>query len=215
MRYPLMRGAALGTIFAAMLLGAMLLGVAAPAGAQGLTGKYTVIEGKTAPTAHSLDVVVVEEFLNFSCPHCNDFRAAAKPVFAKYGKRMKLVRVPILFRGQSDPALRLFYIAQARGLEDRIDEALFDARFRSGVDNFDPQVIGYLARTNGLQEAYEKEASAEWVTRRIADGRVRADSFGVEATPTLVLQGALRIVPDTSMADFVANFDKIAGQLLR
>ena len=136
-------------------------------------------------------------------------------MFTKYGKRVKLVRVPILFRGQSDPALRLFYIAQSKGKEEEIDTALFDARFRYGVDNFDPQVVGYLARTNGLEQAYEKEASADWVGRRIADGHARADADGVEATPTLVIQGVLRLVPDSSMNDFVANLDKVVGQLLK
>lgn len=204
-----MRGAALGC-----LLGFVLSGLAARADAQALLGKYAVIAGKIPPAPHALNVVVVEEFLNFGCPHCNDFREAAKPVFAKYGKRLKLVRVPILFRGQGDAALRLFYIAQAHGKEEEIDQALFDARFRYDVDNFSPDVVGYLARTNGLQQAYEKEASMEWVARRIADGSVRAENAGVEATPTLVLQGVIRLVPDSTMSDFVANFDQLVGQLL-
>lgn len=181
--------------------------------AQNLTGKYTVLT--TAPALHSLDVVVVEEFLNFTCPHCNNFREAAKPVFAKYGKRLKLVRVPVLFRGQIDAPLRLFYIAQTKGKEDQIDQALFDAAFRNNVNVFDPQVVGYLARTNGLQADYEKDAGAGWVERRIADGHARADGFGVEATPTLVLQGSLRLVPEGTMQDFVQNFDRVVAQLLK
>ncbi len=181
--------------------------------AQALKGKFTVLT--QAPAPHSADVVVVEEFLNFTCPHCNNFREAAKPILVKYGKRLKMVRVPILFRGQIDAPLRLFYIAQANGKEDVIDQALFEAAFQYGVNVFDAQVVSYLARTNGLQQAYEKDAAAEWVTRRIADGHVRADGFGVEATPTLVLQGALRLVPDSTMAEFVANFDQLVGQLLK
>lgn len=193
----------------------LLFATAAPSHthAQALKGKFTVLTKEPAP--HSADVVVVEEFLNFTCPHCNNFRQVAKPVFAKYGKRVKLVRVPILFRGQIDAPLRLFYIAQAQGKEDLIDQALFEAAFQYGVNVFDPQVVSYLARTNGLQRAYEKDAGAEWVTRRIADGHVRADGFGVEATPTLVLQGSLRLVPELSMADFVANFDQLVAELLK
>jgi thiol:disulfide interchange protein DsbA len=214
MVYRITPGSA-GSAALALLCGLAFAGIAALAQAQELTGNYAVIGGKAVPAPHSIDVLVVEEFLNFSCPHCYDFRAVSKPVFTKYGKRMKLVRVPILFRGQSDPALRLFYIAQAHGMEAQIDDALFEARFVYNQDNFDPQIVGYLARTNNLQAAYEKEASAGWVTRRIADGHALADSSGVEATPTLVLQGAIRLVPETSMADFVRNFDKVAAQLLK
>jgi hypothetical protein len=30
-----------------------------------------------------------------------------------------------------------------------------------------------------------------------------------------VLQGSLRLVPDSSMGDFVANFDQLVAQLLK
>jgi len=183
--------------------------------AASLTGNYVLLPGKTAPALHSLDVVVLEEFLNFSCPHCNDFRETAKPLFAKYGKRVKLVLIPILFRGQTDDALRLFYIAQSHGKEEQIEDALFDARFRYGADNFDPQVVNYLARTNGLQDAYTKDAPAEWVGRRVADGHAKANADGVEATPTLVVQESLRMTPDSTMKDFVAGLDSVISQLLK
>jgi protein-disulfide isomerase len=211
---PVMR-ATYAVFRASLFVGLLLFATAAPndANAQALKGKYTALT--QAPPPHSADVVVVEEFLNFNCPHCNSFREAAKPVFAKYGKRLKLVRVPILFRGQIDAPLRLFYIAQAHGKEEIIDQALFEAAFQYGVNVFDPQVVSYLARTNDLQQPYEKDAAAEWVTRRIADGHVRADGFGIDATPSLVLQGSLRLVPDSSMGDFVANFDQLVAQLLK
>jgi thiol:disulfide interchange protein DsbA len=183
------------------------------ASAEDLKGNYTAL--KAVPTPHSLDTVVVEEFLNFSCPHCNKFREVAKPVFEKYGKRVKLIRIPILFRGQDDAPLRLFYVGQAKGLEDRLDEALFSASFKSNVNVFDPRVVSYLARSEGIKPAYDQDASSEWVTARIADGQARADAYGVEATPTLVLQGALRMVPETTMEEFVGNFDRMLAQLLK
>jgi len=205
-----LRAAALGCLF-----GLALCAFSAQADALALQGKYTVLAGKTAPAPHTLDVVVVEEFLNFSCPHCNAFREVAKPVFAKYGKRLKLVRIPVLFRGQGDAPLRLFYVAQAHDREDEIDEALFDARFRNDVDNFSPDIVSYLARSNGLEKAYEKEASLPWVDHRIADGMVQADAAGVDATPTLLVEGVLKLVPQSTMADFVANFDNVVAQLLK
>ena len=181
--------------------------------AEQLKGNFVAL--KATPAPHSLDTVVVEEFLNFSCPHCNKFREVAKPVFEKYGKRVKLIRIPILFRGHDDAPLRLFYIGQAKGLEDRMDEALFGASFKSNVNVFDPRVVSYLARSEGLKPAYDQDAGADWVSSRIASGQARADGYGVEATPTLVLQGSLRMVPETTMEEFVGNFDRMLAQLLK
>ena len=47
------------------------------------------------PEKHTLDVVILEEFLNFTCPHCNNFRKFSKPLFKKYGARLKKINIPI------------------------------------------------------------------------------------------------------------------------
>lgn len=181
--------------------------------AQGAGGNYSVVG--PVPPRKSADVVVVEEFLNFTCPHCNSFREAAKPVFGKYGKRVKLVRIPLLFRGQADPPLRLFFVAQANGKEELIHDALFDAAFKYNVNIYDPAVVSYLARTNGLAEAYARDGASDWVTRKIAEAAVRANAAGVEATPTLIVQGAMKMTPQGRMDLFVQGFDFVVGDLLR
>ena len=84
------------------------------------------------PKKNTQDVVVLEEFLNFTCPHCNNFRKFSKPLFKKYGPRLKKVNVPIAFRGQSDLVLRLYFIAEKAGVGDAVKEAIFDAKFSSG-----------------------------------------------------------------------------------
>lgn len=181
--------------------------------AQGIEGKFTAVG--PVPARKSVDTVVVEEFLNFTCPHCNSFRDAAKPLLAKYGKRLKLIHSPLLFRGQQDPPLRLFFVAQSQGKENEIVEALFDAAFKYNVNIYDPAVVNYLARTNGLAQAYEKEGNAAWVTQRIAAVVARANTFGVDSTPTLVLQGALRMTPETRIETFLADVDGVVGELLK
>lgn len=181
--------------------------------AQGISGNYSAVG--PLPPRKSADVVVVEEFLNFTCSHCNNFREVAKPVFDKYGKRLKLVRIPLLFRGQADPPLRLFFIAQANGKEELIHDVLFDAAFKYNVNIYDPAVVSYLARTNGLAEAYARDSGADWVTRKIAEAVARANAVGVEATPTLVVQGAMKMTPQGRMELFVQGFDFVVGELLR
>jgi predicted DsbA family dithiol-disulfide isomerase len=183
------------------------------ASAQGIEGKFTAVG--PLPPRKSANTVVVEEFLNFTCPHCNNFREVAKPVLEKYGKRVKLVHLPLLFRGQADAPLRLFFVAQEQGKEDVIVNALFDAAFKSNVNVYDPAVVNYLARTNGLAQAYQKDGNAAWVTQRIAAVVARANTFQVDSTPTLVLQGAMKMSPETRMEAFVSEMDGVIGQLLK
>ncbi|HKI98058.1 MAG TPA: thioredoxin domain-containing protein [bacterium] len=190
-----------------------LFGLTLGAFGQQIQGNYETVG--PVPKAHSLDVVRLEEFLNFTCPHCNNFREVAKPLFAKYGKRLKATYIPILFRGQSDGPLRLYFIAERAGRAEEMKNLIFDATFRYGVDINDPKIVSYLARSAGLAKAYEQEAHASWVDGKIKAAVARANAMGVEATPTIVLNGALRLVPSTGMNEFVANLDQVIAQLLK
>lgn len=193
----------------ALLLGAAL---ASRARAQ-LDGVFETIS--SAPAAHSLDTVTFEEYFNFTCPHCNNFRTAAQPLKERYAKQLRIVNIPIMFRGQTDAPLRLFYIAQSLGREEEIKALIFDAAFRYGVNPYDPQVTSYLARSSGLGEVYAKELNAAWVNRKVEESMAKVEQAGVRATPTVVLQGALRLVPEAGMSQYVANLDHLIGQLLK
>ena len=178
-----------------------------------IEGRYEIIG--TVPKAHSVAVVQFDEYLNFTCPHCNNFRKAAKPIKRKYGKRLKVTYLPILFRGQTDGPLRLFFIARSVGRTEEIKNLIFDAAFKSGVNIYDPAVVSYLARSSGLGEKFRKEAHAEWVTQKVNAAQRRASEDGVRATPTVVLQRALLVSPQTGMQAYVGNLDHIIEQLLR
>lgn len=192
----------------------LLLGAALASRARAeLEGVFETISSQ--PAAHSLDTVVFEEYFNFTCPHCNTFRTAAQPLKERYAKRLRIVNIPIMFRGQTDAPLRLFYIAQSVGREEEIKTLIFDAAFRYGVNPYDPQVTSYLARSSGLGDVYAKELNAGWVTRKVEESRAKAEQAGVRATPTVVLQGALRLVPETGMSAFVGNVDHLIEQLLK
>jgi len=196
-----------------LLLATTLLLIPLAAEPAEIEGRYKVI-GKV-PNKQSLDVVQFDEYLNFTCPHCNNFRKAALPIKKKYGKRIKVNYIPILFRNQSDAPLRLFFIGQSMGRTEEIKNLIFDAAFQAGVNIYDPAVVNYLARSSGLGDKYAKEVNAAWVTRKVAEAQQRAAEDGVRVTPSVVLQRALLTAPGTGMQAYVGNLDHLIGQLLR
>lgn len=196
----------------ALILAGLCLGfLAQPLPAQ-VEGRYEKIG--SIPAKHSLKRVQFDEYLNFTCPHCNNFSKAAIPLKKKYGKRLKVTYIPILFQNQPDFPLRLFFIGEAAGQAEEIKTLIFDAAFNSGVNIYDPAIVSYLARSAGMAERFQKEANAGWVTKKVNLAQRRAAEVGVRATPTVVLQGALRVVPTTGMQAFVGNLDNLIAQLL-
>ncbi len=194
-----------------LLLGISLLWAVPHAAAQ-IEGRYEAI--RALPAKNSLRVVQFDEYINFTCPHCNNFRKAAMHLKKKYGKRLRINYRPILFRNQADGPLRLFFIAQSLGRTEEVKDLIFDAAFGAGVNIYDPAVVSYLARTAGLGEIFQREANAEWVTKLVRESHRLATADGVQVTPTIVLQRALKLVPRTGMQAFVGNLDHLIEQLL-
>ena len=159
--------------------------------AERIRGHYAVV-GKV-PKAHTVEKVVFEEFMNFGCPHCNNLREASIEFRKQQKDRVEFIDIPIVFRGQDDAPLRLYYVARKLGKGDQIKDELFKARFTHGVDVFDKGIVNYLARSLGLSEAYQKEKDAPWVNQLLAEGELKAQQYGLTGTPTVVLQNSLKM----------------------
>ena len=159
--------------------------------AERIRGHYAVV-GKV-PKAHTVEKVVFEEFMNFGCPHCNNLREAFIEFRKQQKDRVKFIDIPIVFRGQDDAPLRLYYVARKLGKGDQIKDELFKARFTHGVDVFDKGIVNYLARSLGLSEAFQKEKDAPWVNQLLAEGELKAQQYGLTGTPTVVLQYSLKM----------------------
>ncbi len=159
--------------------------------AERIRGHYAVV-GKV-PKAHTVEKVVFEEFMNFGCPHCNNLREASIEFRKQQKDHVEFIDIPIVFRGQDDAPLRLYYVARKLGKGDQIKDELFKARFTHGVDVFDKGIVNYLARSLGLSEAFQKEKDAPWVNQLIAEGELKAQQYGLTGTPTVVLQYSLKM----------------------
>lgn len=197
-------------LIVAMVAASLLVG--AGAAAAELAGSYEAVG--SVPAANSQKVVKFAEFLNFTCPHCNAFRLASKPLFDKYGDRVLHIYVPVLFRGQADHPLRLFYVAVAEGKTEQAKQALFDAAFRFRADIYSPDTVAYIASELGLADVYRRNANADWVTQLIQEGHKRADEAQIRGTPTVVLAHTVKVTPVGGMQQFVANLDGLIEGLL-
>lgn len=167
------------------------------------------------PQKHSLDKVVFEEFLNFGCPHCNNFRNQTKEFKEKYKGTVEFVDVPILFRGQGDAPLRLYYVAKKLGRADEVKHAIFDAKFKHNVDVFDPGIVNYLARSLGMGSEFRDQAQGADITAEIENGERMAKIYGVNATPTIILANSLKMNIGRSMEEFVENLPNTIDDLVK
>ena len=180
---------------------------------ESIRGHYKVVGN--IPTAHSVKKVVYEEFMNFGCPHCNNLYKASRNFRKKFADKVEFIDIPIVFRGQDDSPLRLYYVAKKIGKGDLIIDELFKASFTHNVNVFDPGITNYLARSLGIYKEFQKEKDQKWVNQLIKDGERKATIYGLTGTPTIVIQYALKmdIGPYGTMAGFVKKIPETIADL--
>ena len=180
---------------------------------ESIRGHYDVVGN--IPTAHSVKKVVYEEFMNFGCPHCNNLYKASRNFRKTFADKVEFIDIPIVFRGQDDSPLRLYYVAKKIGKGDLIIDELFKASFTHNVNVFDPGITNYLARSLGIHKEFQKEKDQKWVNQLIKDGERKATIYGLTGTPTIVIQYALKmdIGPYGTMAGFVKKIPETIADL--
>ena len=180
-----------------------------------IRGHYKLVGNK--PESKSIKKIVFEEFINFGCSHCNKLHKASKEFRKNFADQIKFVDIPIVFKGQDDSPLRLYYVARKIGKGDLIKDELFNASFIHGVNVFDPGVTNYLARSMGISKEFQKEKDLQWVNQLIQDGERKSLIYGVRGTPTVIIQQALKmdIGKYGSMDAFLKKFPETIEDLMR
>ena len=180
-----------------------------------IRGHYKLVGNK--PESESIKKIVFEEFINFGCSHCNKLHIASKEFRKNFADQIEFVDIPIVFKGQDDSPLRLYYVARKIGKGDLIKDELFNASFIHGVNVFDPGVTNYLARSLGIGKEFQKEKDLHWVNQMIKDGKRKSLIYGVRGTPTVIIQQALKmdIAKYGSMDAFLKKVPETIEDLMR
>jgi protein dithiol oxidoreductase (disulfide-forming) len=190
------------------LLGIVLLGLVAacsaespPAGAPERAGPafeaghdYFVIE--PAQPTRSGDRIEVIEVFGYSCIHCANLQPVVDEWKGRLPADVHFEYMPAVFGGVWEAFARAYYTAETMGLLDRTHNAMFTAihgdrrGFRSLED-----IAGFYADYGVAQEQFLATMSSFPVEAKIAHAREMVPAYGVEGTPTMVVNGKYRVPP--------------------
>ena len=161
--------------------------------------------------------IIFEEFINFGCSHCNKLHKASKNFRIKYSEKVKFIDIPILFRGQNDAPLRLYFIAKKIGKGNLVKNELFKASFENEVNVFDPGIVNFLARSLGINKEFQTEKQKDWVNELIAEGKIKAEKYRITGTPTIIIQQAMKmdIGQYGSMSNFIKKIPETIEDLIK
>lgn len=186
---------------------------AAPTGPAPIAGTdYVEIDGGQpyAPVAGKIEVV---EVFGYTCPHCAHFQPLLTAWKARQAADVKLTPVAAPFGGYWVPYAKAFYTAETLGVLGQTHEAMFLALHTDGSlpihDASTGEIAGFYARYGVDPQRFTATFSSPAIVARLNGANQFILRSGVDATPTLVVNGKYRVLGK--------NFEdslRIAGHLI-
>ena len=166
--------------------------------------------------------VKITEFLKFNCGHCYQLNPQMSSLKQKYGDRVEITYKPMLWRTVPQDSgfrksIEAYILAERMGKGGEMMDALFNAVFVDKKDVTSEAVLDDIARSVGLGDEFAT-ALRNGEAKDEAEENIRlAESYQVDETPTIVVNGNLKVTPTLVNGDMTAmanNLDAITGSLL-
>jgi NhaA family Na+:H+ antiporter len=144
--------------------------------------------------------VVLEEFGDYQCPSCGQVYPEVEEIRREYGDRLRLIFRHYPLTRIHPHALLAAHAAEAAGLQGKFWEmhrALYeDQQTWSRTRDPRPLFESYARRTGLDVERFRRDVGGAEVDARVVADHRRAQSLGLDSTPTFFLNG--RKLPATS-----------------
>ncbi len=137
--------------------------------------------------------VTVEEYGDYQCPPCGVLYPELKKIEAEYGNRIDFIFHNFPLTKNHKNALAAAQAAEAARLQDhfwQMHDLIYDNQ-NVWKDQQDPRpTFTKYARSLGLDlKRFARDLDGPEVQQRIAEDKQRADSLGIQGTPTVLVEG--------------------------
>ncbi|MCZ7357143.1 MAG: DsbA family protein [Candidatus Methanoperedens sp.] len=182
-------------------------------------GKFIKLD---KPSTYEPGKVKITEFLKFNCGHCYALNQQLPDIKQKYGDKLEITYKPMLWRSVPGDvpfrkSIEAYILAERMGKGEEMKNALFNAEFVEKKDITSEIVLGDIGTSVGLGNDFIA-ALNRGDAKDEADADIAlAESFQVDETPTVIINGNLKVNPSVTNEDMTAmtqNLITVIGSLL-
>lgn len=148
---------------------------------------YTLLNPAQPVSGKKIEVL---EFFFYECPHCFHLH----PYLVEWQKTqpadVELTLVPTIFRDSTEPLARTYYALEGIGKIKQLDDGIYQAIHVKQTNLYDLDTIGAFVAANGVDRAkFEAAYNSFAVNSKIVRAKQMIRSYGINGTPTLVVDG--------------------------
>lgn len=159
-----------------------------------IQGEYELMDQE--PSQHEPGKVILFEFADFYCSHCHMFeRVVGTKLKKEFGDKLeiRLVGFPVI-PGKLPTAFEMYNQAVAMGKGPEMKQILFQSIHDKDIQIFDKTMRSLLLKEIGLDPTeFEKGLASGKPFKTLAKGREWGERIKVSHTPTVVLDGNIRV----------------------
>lgn len=149
------------------------------------------------------DKVEVREFFFYGCPHCYDSEPIIADWLANKPAEADFVRTPVTFIRGGEPLARAFYIAETKGILDKIHRPLFDAIHKHREPLFTAAALAKFFEKYGVSEEEFNELYGSFgITTKVRKADTIARESKITGVPAFTVAGKYRILRKNLKSDF-------------
>ena len=171
---------------------------------------YAVLD---QPIKSNADVVVVNEFFGYSCPHCNAFEPKLHHWAEQQADDVAFVAVPVVFGRSWEPYAKSYYIARQLGILVQAHQAMYNAVHLQQRRISTRAAMQKFFAEQGVSEAdFDKAYDSFDLKNKLRQGNRLAARAKITGVPTMLVNG--KYLVNASMAGSHEGMLKVVDHLV-
>jgi len=169
---------------------------------------YFLIEDGTPAPEGSAELV---EVFSYMCSHCNTFEPYINSWAKRNAENVKFSRIPVVFgRKAWEIYARAFVTAQMMGLGDDAHSGMMDKLWKEKAVMRSMEDLADFYTNYGVEsKAFLATSKSFAVDARMRKEQRLVQTYGIRATPSLVLNGKYRISGNAAVPSFDVMLDVV------
>lgn len=167
---------------------------------------YVVIDGAPATLAQPVEVV---EAFSYLCSHCNTFEPYIEAWERRKAANIEFRRVPVVFGRKSwELYARGFVTAQMLGVSHEAHAAMMDRLWKEKeVMRSMEEIADFYSQFGVESDKFLGASNSFAVDARLKRDQLKLQSYGITATPTLIVGEKYRVSGNAAVSSFDVMLD--------